>query len=57
MERFIVCETKKEREQQIKKWRDGDYHVTHSVAHSAKGHEIYVVIIHGKKEVQSDKRG
>lgn len=55
MERFIVCDTKKEREQQIKKWREGGYHVTHRTAHSAKGHEIYVVVVHGKKRAQKEK--
>lgn len=49
MERFIICHTKKEHTEQMKKWRDGGYHVTTKIAHSPKGQEIHMVIVHGKK--------
>jgi hypothetical protein len=48
--KVIICNSKRERDQQVAQGRRDGYHVTVKVTQNPKGQEVFIVTFHGKKK-------
>jgi len=48
--KVIICDSKRQRDQQVAQGRRDGYYATVKVVHDTGGHEVFIVTIHGKKK-------